>query len=60
MEVIKNQRVYSLDLCPESPLQDVYEVLNQMRNYILDRIESEKKNQEEMKAEAEVEKVEVK
>jgi hypothetical protein len=31
IEIVKDQRVYSLALCPESPLPDVYEVLNQMK-----------------------------
>ena len=60
IEVVNNKRVYSLELCPESPLPDVYEVLNQMRNYVIERIETAKKNEEEMEAKAEVEKVEVK
>jgi hypothetical protein len=60
IEIVKDQRVYSLALCPESPLPDVYEVLNQMRNYVIERIETAKKNEEEMEAKAEVEKVEVK
>lgn len=47
IEIVKDQRVYSLALCPESPLHDVYEVLNQMRNYVVERIETEKKKLEE-------------
>lgn len=43
LEVTHNERLYKLSVLPDSPLNDVYEVLNQMRNYIIDRIEKEQK-----------------
>ena len=53
IEVIKDERVYQLSVSPESPLGEVYDVLNQMRNYIIDRIEQERKAQSEATEEAE-------
>ena len=53
IEVIKDERVYQLSVSPESPLGEVYDVLNQMRNYIIDRIEKERKAQSEATEEAE-------
>jgi hypothetical protein len=49
LEVTHNERLYKLSVLPDSPLGDVYEVLNQMRNYIIDRIESEQKKEKEAK-----------
>lgn len=51
IEVVKDERVYQLSVAPESPLGEVYDVLNQMRNYIIERIEQERKAQHEVKEE---------
>lgn len=47
LEVTHNERLYKLSVLPDSPLGDVYEVLNQMRNYIIDRIEKEQKKEQD-------------
>ena len=47
LEVIKDERSYELHLSDTAPLGEIYDVLNQMRNYIIQRIEQENKAQEE-------------
>jgi hypothetical protein len=40
LEINKDQRIYQFHLSPESPLGEVFDVLNQMRAEILERINS--------------------
>ncbi len=47
LEVAKSERVYQLEVQPDSPLGEIYDVLNQMRQYVVSRIEAENKQQEE-------------
>lgn len=38
LEIIKNERVYQLHLSSESPLGECFDVLSEMRSFILERI----------------------
>ena len=51
LEVKKDERVYSLSLDSNSPLGEVYDVLCQMRGYIIQRMVDEQKLSEQPKAE---------
>ena len=50
MEVVKGERTYELSVSPDSPLGEVYDALNQMRNHIINKIEEERKAQAEAEA----------
>lgn len=46
LEVSKNERIYKLELSPESPLGEVFDVLCEMRGFVVDRILQEQKGKE--------------
>lgn len=52
LEIIKGERNYKLSLSPESTLGEVFDVLNEMRNFIISTIkeleEIQKVEQQEM------------
>lgn len=43
LEVKLNERLYSLELDPLSPLGEVYDAINQIRGYVIERINAENK-----------------
>jgi len=47
LEVKRDDREYVLECAPDSPLGQLYDVLNEMRSYIITRITDEQKAQQE-------------
>lgn len=43
LEIVKEDRVYSLDVPPNAPLGEVHDVLFQMRSYIVEMINKSSK-----------------
>jgi hypothetical protein len=44
-EIKKLERVYQLLLSPESPLGEIFDVLTEMRNFVLERIQEASKTE---------------
>lgn len=40
LEVKKNERVYQMHLSPDSPLGECFDILTEMRSYVLEKINS--------------------
>jgi hypothetical protein len=51
LEIVKGDRTYQMVLSPDSPLGECFDVLSEMRGYILDRIIEENKKQSEAQSE---------
>jgi|HubBroStandDraft_3_1064219.scaffolds.fasta_scaffold387691_2 hypothetical protein len=54
LEVKKDERVYQMQCAPESPLGELYDALNQMRGYVINRILEEQKQQHQEEEAVEV------
>lgn len=46
LEVKKNERLYQMQLAPESPLGEVFDVLSEMRGFVVNKIMEEQKGKE--------------
>lgn len=51
LEVRINERLYSLEISPESPLGEIYDALNQIRGFIIEKMVEEQKNSNTQKIE---------
>jgi len=47
LEVKMNERVYSLELDPTSPLGEVFDVLTMMKSFIVERMKDADKKEEQ-------------
>ncbi len=53
LEVKIGDRFYNLECAPDAPLNEVYQAVGMINNYIISRIEEAKKIEEEKKQEPE-------
>lgn len=52
LEIKKGERIYSFELCPDSPLGESHDVLVEMKHYVLQRM-LEHQNKENKETEVE-------
>lgn len=45
-DVMRNDRVYRISCDPDSPLGELYDALNEMRSFVIQKILDEQKSQE--------------
>lgn len=46
LEVVKSERLYQFICLPESPLGEIYDVMNEMRALVIQKIMDEQKSRE--------------
>lgn len=50
LEIKKNERVYSFELAPDSPLGEVHDVLVEMKHYVVQRITEHQSKENQAKS----------
>lgn len=51
LEVVQNEKSYIFECAPDSPLGEIYDVLSQMRGYVINRMKEETQKASEKPAE---------